>query len=66
MPTELKLTPFQQRVAEIAEPINLAMLGGRAGGKSTAMALLALRQAEQYQERAHGLYPALVPRTSRF
>ncbi|GAB6061152.1 terminase family protein [Desulfonatronum parangueonense] len=53
---ELKPTPFQQRVLAIPETFDLALLGGRGGGKSFALALLILRHAEQHREGARILY----------
>ncbi len=52
----MNLTGFQKRVAEIPEEINLALLGGRGGGKSTGMALLALRHAEVHGELARMIF----------
>jgi len=37
-------TPWQERVLAVPEHLNLAMLGGRGSGKTTALALLVLRQ----------------------
>jgi hypothetical protein len=61
---ELKLSRFQQRVLQVPESIDAALLGGRGGGKSYALVLLALRFAEQYREEARILlvrqsYPSL-------
>lgn len=53
---ELKLTAFQQNVLSINSAINLALLGGRGGGKSTAMAALALRSSELLRDRARMLF----------
>jgi hypothetical protein len=53
---ELELNAFQQRVLSIPESYDLFLGGGRSGGKSWAMAFLALRHAEQYGERARILY----------
>ena len=49
-------SPFQRRVLEYSEEINIALLGGKGGGKSMLMAMLALRYGEQYQERARMLF----------
>jgi hypothetical protein len=53
---ELKPTLFQERVLAIPESFDLALLGGRGGGKSFAEAWLILRHAEQYREGARILY----------
>jgi hypothetical protein len=53
---ELKPTPFQERVLAIPEAFDVALLGGRGGGKSFALALLILRHAEQHREGARILY----------
>jgi hypothetical protein len=53
--TEVSVTDFQRRVLELPEEINIAALGGRGGGKTYLMALLALRYAEQHRERARML-----------
>lgn len=50
------LTPFQERVLWIPERFDLFLGGGRGGGKSTTLALLALRHVEQYGKRARVLY----------
>ena len=52
MLTELKFSSFQQRVLEVAEEINLALLGGKSGGKSTVMAGLQLRNSQKYRAGA--------------
>jgi hypothetical protein len=52
----LELNDFQQRVLEAPEELDLFLGGGRGGGKSYALALLALRHCEQYGERARVLY----------
>jgi hypothetical protein len=54
--SEFKLTPFQERVLLIPEGFDLFLGGGRGGGKSTTMALLALRHVEQYGKAARVLY----------
>ena len=41
--SQFNLTPFQERVLFIPEGFDLFLGGGRGGGKSTTMALLALR-----------------------
>jgi hypothetical protein len=51
-----ELNDFQRRALEVPEEFDLFLGGGRGGGKSYALALLALRHAEQYRERARVLY----------
>lgn len=53
--TEVTITEFQRRVLELPAEVNIAALGGRGGGKTFMMTLLALRFAEQYKERARAL-----------
>lgn len=53
---ELQLSDFQNRVLSVPEEFDLALLGGRGGAKSYALALLALRHVEQYQSKARVLY----------
>ena len=50
------MSDFQRRVLAIPERYDAALGGGRGGGKSHAFALIALRHAEQYQDRARILY----------
>lgn len=52
----LEFNDFQQRVLEAPEELDLFLGGGRGGGKSYALAFLALRHCEQYRERARVLY----------
>ena len=52
----IELSEFQQRVCEIPEQFDLFLGGGRGGAKSFTMAILALRHAEQYREKARILY----------
>lgn len=52
----LQISPFQQRVMSIPEEFDLALLGGRGGSKSFALALLALRHIEQRGTLARVLY----------
>jgi hypothetical protein len=47
--------PFQRRVLALPEAFDAFLGGGRGGGKSTALALLALRHGEQYATRARVL-----------
>lgn len=48
-------TPFQKMVLGVPEHINIALLGGRGGGKTTGALLLVLRHCVQYGERARVL-----------
>jgi len=56
MNQDLKLNGFQDRVLRAPETVDIFLGGGRGGGKSYALALLALRHAEQYKEKARILY----------
>ncbi len=56
MSQNLELNEFQARLLAVPEELDVFMGGGRGGGKSYALALLALRHAEQYGERARILY----------
>lgn len=56
------LSDFQRRVLAVPEEFDLFLGGGRGGGKSFTLALLALRHAEQYGERARVLYVRLTYR----
>lgn len=49
-------TEFQSRVLLVPEDFDAFAGGGRGGGKSTTLALLALRHCEQYGDRARVLY----------
>src|SRR2546425_951312 len=51
----LPMTPVQRRVLLVPECHDLALLGSRGSGKSTALALLVLRHVEQYRENARVL-----------
>ena len=53
---QIQTNEFQTRVLALPEDFDLFMGGGRGGGKSYALALLALRYTEQYRERARVLY----------
>lgn len=53
---ELKVSGFQQRVMRVPEAFDVFLGGGRGGGKSFVMALLCLRHAEQYGDRARMLF----------
>jgi hypothetical protein len=48
----IKLSPFQQRVCAIPEEWNLALTGGRGGGKSWVSAILILRHIIKFREMA--------------
>ncbi|MEN1928048.1 phage terminase large subunit [Luteimonas sp. MJ250] len=52
----LELNEFQQGALAVPEDFDLFLGGGRGGGKSYALALLALRHVEQYGQRARVLY----------
>jgi hypothetical protein len=47
---------FQAGVLAVPEEVDLFLGGGRGGGKSYALALLAMRHIEQYGKRARVLY----------
>lgn len=50
------MNPFQQHVLSLPEELDAFLGGGRGGGKSYALALLALRHVEQYGAKARILY----------
>lgn len=52
----LQFTDFQKRVLILPEEVDVFLGGGRGGGKSYSLALLALRHIEQYKDRARILY----------
>src|SRR5690606_20172303 len=56
MAQTIELNDFQQSVMGVPEDFDMFLGGGRGGGKSYALALLALRHAEQYDGRARILY----------
>lgn len=56
MNQSLELNPFQQSLLALPEELDVFCGGGRGGGKSYGLALLALRHCEQYGERARVLY----------
>lgn len=57
MTTEtFQLSPFQQKLCVVPEEFDVFLGGGRGGAKSFAMAILAMRHAEQYQDKARVLY----------
>lgn len=53
---KLELSEFQQRVMLLPEEVDGFLGGGRGGGKSYCLALLALRHVEQYGSAARILY----------
>lgn len=52
----IELNPFQQNLLAAPEQLDVFAGGGRGGGKSYGLALLALRHCEQYGDRARVLY----------
>jgi hypothetical protein len=52
----IETNPFQQRALLLPEEVDVFLGGGRGGGKSYALALLALRHVEQHQSKARILY----------
>jgi hypothetical protein len=52
----LELNAFQQRLLSVPEELDVFAGGGRGGGKSYALAVLALRHCEQYGDRGRVLY----------
>lgn len=50
------LNDLQSKTLTLPEELDVLLAGGRGGGKSYTLALLALRHAEQYGERARILY----------
>jgi len=52
----LTMSDFQRKVLAVPETFDVFLGGGRGGAKSYAFALIALRHAEQYQERARVLF----------
>lgn len=54
--TALELNAFQERTLLLPEEVDAFLGGGRGGGKSHTLALLALRHAEQYGHAARILY----------
>lgn len=53
---DLPLNDFQTRLLSLPEEVDVFCGGGRGGGKSYGLALLALRHCEQHGERARVLY----------
>lgn len=56
MSQQIELSEFQRRALLVPEEHDLFLGGGRGGGKSYTLALLALRHAEQFGDRARILY----------
>jgi hypothetical protein len=52
----IQTSEFQSRALLLPEMLDAALLGGRGGAKSYTLALLALRHAEQYGNRARILF----------
>lgn len=50
-----RVSPFQNSVLAVPEAINLALLGARGGGKTTAAVMLAARHLDQFKDQAHVL-----------
>lgn len=51
-PGQARLSPFQSSVLQVPEGCNLALLGARGGGKTTAAVYLALQHIDRYQADA--------------
>ncbi len=49
---EQRLSPFQQSALQVPEACNLALLGARGGGKTTAAVYIALQHIAKYQSDA--------------
>ena len=56
MSQTIELNDFQQKLLGAPEELDVFAGGGRGGGKSYSLALLALRHCEQYGEKARVLY----------
>lgn len=54
--TEIELSAFQEKVLAIPEEFDVFLGGGRGGGKSYSLALLAMRHVAMYGEQARILY----------
>ncbi len=54
--SDLQFNDFQTKLLAVPEEVDVFCGGGRGGGKSYGLALLALRHCEQYGERARVLY----------
>jgi hypothetical protein len=60
----MKMTEYQERIAEIDPEINIAMLGGKGGGKTVAAVFTALRREREWGSSAKMMafrrsYPSL-------
>ena len=53
---EINLNGFQEKALALPEEFDLFLGGGRGGGKSYALALLAMRHVEMYGDKARILY----------
>lgn len=56
MNQNIELNDFQDRIMQIPDGVDIALLGGRGGGKSYGIALLCLRHVELYKEKARILF----------
>lgn len=56
MSQTIETSEFQRKALLLPEEVDVFLGGGRGGGKSYALALLALRHVEQYGDRARILY----------
>lgn len=56
MPQTIELNAFQEKLLAAPEELDVFAGGGRGGGKSYSLALLALRHCEQYGDKARVLY----------
>lgn len=54
--TEISLNGFQEKALALPEEFDIFLGGGRGGGKSYALALLAMRHVEMYGDKARILY----------
>lgn len=52
----IEFNSFQKKVMAIPDGVDIALLGGRGGGKSYCIALLILRHIELYREKARCLF----------
>lgn len=52
----IQMSEFQQRVLEIPQEYSIFLGGGRGGGKSFCCALLCLKHATEFGNRAHMMY----------
>ena len=52
----IEFNEFQNKVMLLPEEVDVFLGGGRGGGKSYALALLALRHIEQFKDKARILY----------